>query len=320
MTLLLTEADVQQVLTMSVALEAVEAGLRAMAEGTAIVHGRRRFSLPGRGFLHYMGAADLAEGYTGLKVYTYAGGRLRFLVLLYSASSGELLAMLEAEHLSQVRTGAASGVATKFMARTDARTVALIGTGTQAPAQLEAVVAVRPIERIRVYSRTEARRQQFAERMSQKLQRPVQAVASAEEAVRGAEIVITATTAAQPVVQGAWLSPGVHINAIGSNFAHKRELDASAVLGCAVIATDSLEQARYEAGDLIQVFAGDAEGWARVVELSQIVAGLVPGRRRAEERTLFKSNGIAIEDVVVAARVVELAWQRGLGQPVPVFV
>ncbi len=319
-TLLLSETDVQQLLDMPLAVEAVEEGLRGMAEGTCVLHGRRRFSLPGGAFLHYMAAADLGNGVAGLKVYTFAGGRLRFLVLLYGTETGELLALVEAGFLSAVRTGAASGVATRYMARPDARTVGLIGTGKMAPAQLEAIVAVRPIEQVRVYSRREERRRQFAETMTARLGVPVRAVSSAEEAVRGADIVVTATTAAQPVVEGRWLAPGTHINAIGSNFAHRREVDAETVLRAGVIATDSIEQARYEAGDLIQVFAGDPEGWARVVELSQIVAGLIPGRRSREEWTLFKSNGIAIEDVAVAARVYARAREQGRGTALNLWV
>jgi alanine dehydrogenase len=319
MTLLLTENDVRQLLTMPMALEAVELAFRDVAEGTFILHSRRRIHTPNKGFLHYMAGADFTTGYEGMKIYTYANGALRFLVPLFRWDSGELVALVEADYLGRVRTGAASGVATKFMARPDARTVALIGTGSQAPTQVEAVCAVRPIERVRVYGRREEKKREFAGRLAERVKLPVEPVDSCEQAVRGADVVITMTTAAHPVVQSAWLEPGVHINAAGSNLAHKCELDGETVRQAGVIATDSIEQSKIEAGDLIQVFGGDAGRWARVVELAQIVVGHTPGRHDREEITLFKSNGVAIEDVAVAARVYEAARKRGLGREIPLF-
>ena len=319
MALLLTEADVRQLLTMPLALEAVERAFTDLAEGTFILHSRRRIHTPNHGFLHYMAAADLASGYEGLKIYTYAGGALRFLVPLFRWDSGELVALIEADYLGRVRTGAASGVATKFMARADARTVALIGTGSQASTQAEAVCAVRPIERVRLYGRKKEKRLEFARELGERIKLPVEPVESAEQAVRGADVVITMTTSAHPVVERAWLAPGVHLNAAGSNLAHKRELEGEIVRQAGIIATDSVEQSKVEAGDLIQVFGGDAGQWSRVVELAQIVVGRTPGRHDRDEITLFKSNGVAIEDVAVGARVYELARARGMGREVPLF-
>jgi ornithine cyclodeaminase/alanine dehydrogenase-like protein (mu-crystallin family) len=319
MTLLLTESDVRQLLTMPMALEAVEMAFHDLAEGTFILHSRRRIHTPNKGFLHYMAAADFNSGYEGLKIYSYANGSVRFLLPLFRWDTGELVALIEADYLGRVRTGAASGVATKFMARPDARAVALIGTGTQAPTQVEAVCAVRPIEHVRVYGRKEEKRREFARRLAEKVKLPVEAADSCEQAVRGADIVIAMTTSAHPVVESAWLEPGVHINAAGSNLAHKCELDGEIVRQAGVIAVDSIEQSKIEAGDLIQVFGGDAGRWARVVELAQIVTGRAPGRHDRGEITLFKSNGVAIEDVAVAARVYELARERGMGREIPFF-
>ncbi len=319
MALLLTETDVRQLLTMPMALEAVELAFRDVAEGTFVLHPRRRIHTPNKGFLHYMAAADFVSGYEGLKIYTYAKGALRFLVPLFRWDTGELVALIEADYLGRVRTGAASGVATKFMARPDARTVALIGTGSQASTQVEAVCAVRPIEHVRVYGRNEEKRREFARRLAERVKVGVDAVDSPERAVRGADVVITITTAAEPVIESAWLAPGVHVNAVGSNLAHKCEIDGETVRQAGVIATDSIEQAKIEAGDLIQVFGADAGRWARVVDLAQIVVGHAPGRHDREEITLFKSNGVAIEDVAVGARVYELARERGVGREVPLF-
>lgn len=319
MTLLLSDDDVRQVLTMPIAIDAVERAFHGLNDGSFLLHSRRRFRAPGGGFLHYMAAADMAGGYEGLKVYTYAKGTVRFIVLLYRCDTGELAALIEAGYMSRLRTGAATGVATKFMARQDACTVGMIGTGSHAPAQIEAVCAVRPIKRIRVFSRREEKKRDFARTMSGRLQAPVEAADSCEAALRQADVVITMTTAAHPVVRSAWLAPGVHVNAAGSNQAHKSEIDRETVRCAGLIATDSVEQAKIEAGDLIQAFGEDERDWSRVCELAQIVAGKTPGRHDASETTLFKSNGIAIEDIAVATRVYQLALERGRGRELPLF-
>ena len=319
MALFLSEADVKSILTMPIALEAVERAFQRLADGGAVMHSRQRLHLPGKSYLHYMAAGDGSSGYMGLKIYTSSRGGLRFLVPLFDAQSGDLLALLEADRLGQVRTGAASGVATRLMARADARVAGIVGTGLQARTQLEAIVLVRKLERIRAYGRDQQRREEFAQEMTALLGVPVMPVQSPEEAVLGADIVITSTTATNPVVEGRWLKPGVHINAIGANFPQKRELDADAVRRCDIIAADSRQQSRDEAGDLIHVFGDDNSEWIKVHELADMVAGKIPGRTDPNQITLFKSNGIAIEDVVVAGRVYELARARGLGRQIPLW-
>ena len=319
MPLLLTEADVKAILTMPLALEAVEDSFRRLAEGSILVQPRRRLNIPGKSYLHYMAAGDSTGDYMGLKIYTSSREGLRFLVPLFDAQSGDLLALIEADYLGQMRTGAASGVATNFLARQDARTVGIVGTGLQARTQLEAVALARPIGTVRAYSRDTQRREAFAEEMSERLKIPVGAVESAEDAVRHADIVITSTTSREPVVNGAWLAPGTHINAIGANFPQKRELDDLAVERAGLVVVDFREQAKMEAGDLIHVFGDDASRWAQVRELAEIVAGKIPGRANAQQITLFKSSGIASEDVVTAGRIYELARQRRVGQEVPMW-
>jgi ornithine cyclodeaminase/alanine dehydrogenase-like protein (mu-crystallin family) len=319
MALLLTEEDVKSILTMPLALELVETSFRRLADGSAVCHSRQRLRMAGKGFLHYMAAADSTGGYMGLKIYSVSPSGARFLVPLMSAQSGEMLALIEANYLGQVRTGAASGLATRLMAREDARTAGIVGTGLQARTQLEATALARKLEQVQAFSRDASRREQFANEMTTRLGLPVVPVATAEEAVRGADILITSTTSTKPVVEGRWLAPGVHINAIGVNFAEKREVDAEVVARCDVIAADSVEQSKLEAGDLIQAFGSDASRWAGVRELAQIVSGNLPGRTNRAQITLFKSNGIAIEDVVVAGRVYELARQRRIGREIPLF-
>jgi alanine dehydrogenase len=315
--LLLTEADVRALLTMPVALDAVETAFRRLAGGTAILHYRQRLHIPNASYLHYMAAGDGEGGYVGLKIYTSSREGLRFLVPLFRAQTGDLIALLEADYLGQMRTGAASGIATRYLARADARTVGIVGTGLQARTQLEAIAAVRKLERVRAFGRDAPRRESFAREMAERLHVPVQAVGSAEEAVREMDILVAATTASEPVIAGGWLRPGVHINAIGANFPHKRELDEEAVLRADVIVADSREQSKMEAGDLIHAFRDHPERWASVLDLAEIVAGRTPGRTDARQITLFKSNGIAIEDVVVAGRIYELAVERGMGRQIP---
>jgi alanine dehydrogenase len=319
MALLLTEANVKSLLTMPLALEAVEASFRRLAEGSALVHPRQRLHIPGKSYLHYMAAGDSTNGYMGLKIYTSAREGLRFLVPLFQVESGDLVALIEADYLGQMRTGAASGVATRFMAREEARTAGIIGTGLQARTQLEAIALVRKLESVRAFGRDQKRREQFAKEMTARLQIPVTAVSSAEEAVRGADIIITSTTSTNPVVEGRWLEDGMHINAIGANFPQKRELDDDAVHRAGIVAVDSREQSKQEAGDLIHAFGGNESQWSRVQELAGIVAGKTPGRTTSAQITLFKSNGIAIEDIVVGGRVYELARERGIGREVPMW-
>ncbi len=319
MTLLLTEKDVRDLLTMPDAIAAVEEVMRRQAAGQAIVHPRRRLELPDKGFLHYMAGADVTAGLVGMKLYTSVHGALRFMVPLYRSTTGELIAIVEADHLGLMRTGAASGVATRHMARAAARTLAVIGTGYQATSQIMAIAAVRKLEHVRVYGRDSGRRMRFAMEMSRQLELPVDAANSAEAAVRGADIIVTATTASRPVLEGDWIAPGTHINAIGANFPQKRELDDAAVARASRIAVDSIEQARMEAGDLVQAFGRDPSRWDSVIELSRIISGEIPGRKNVDEITLFKSSGIAIWDVAVAARVVELALKQGRGTQIPLW-
>lgn len=319
MPLLLSEADVKSILTMPMTLELVETSFRRLAEGKATLQYRQRLHVPGQGVLNHMAAADLTTGYMGLKIYSIARDGARFVVPLFQAASGELVALIEADYLGQMRTGAATGVATKFMAREDASVAAIIGTGLQARTQLEAIAPVRKLQSIRAFGRDAARREAFAREMTSRLGIPVKAVSSAEEAVRGAQIVSTATTSKEPVLLGRWLEPGMHINAIGVNQAQKRELDTEAVMRSGFISADSREQSKIEAGDLIHAFAQDAARWETVHEFADVVAGRIKARTSAEQITLFKSNGVATEDIVVAGRIYEIARERKIGREVPMW-
>jgi len=319
MTLHISEAEVRELLTMPMAIAAVEDISRKQAEASVMVHPRRRFEMPERGFFHYMAALDTADGYVGMKQYTYVKGKLVFLVTLYSVATGELLALIEADYMGQLRTGAASGVATKYLAKKLARSAAIIGTGGQARTQLEAIHNVRMLESVYVFGRDAQRRTKFCDEMGEKLGINVYPMESAAAAMEHAEIICTATTAAHPVVHGEALPPGVHINAIGANHAHKQELDETAVAKANLIFVDSVAQANQEAGDLIIPFAKQPQRWAEVRELADLVAGKVGGRANDSQITLFKSNGIASWDLAVAMKVYALASEKGSGRVLPLF-
>jgi ornithine cyclodeaminase/alanine dehydrogenase-like protein (mu-crystallin family) len=230
-----------------------------------------------------------------------------------------MAALIEADALGQIRTGAATGVATKYLANPGARAAAIIGTGYQARTQLEAVASVRRLERVRAFGRDPQRRENFCREMSARIGVAVEPAGSGEEAVKGADIVITATSATEVVLTGAQVAPGMHINAMGANWPQKRELDATAVARAQKIVVDSIEQSKMEAGDLIQAFGEDQSRWNAVRELAQIVAGKEPGRTSPDQITLFKSNGIATWDLAAAVRVYEMAVARGMGKQIPLW-
>jgi len=319
MTLHISEDEVGALLTMPMAIEAVEEISRKQASGEVVVHPRRRFEFSGGRFFHYMAAADHSANRVATKQYTYLNGQLKFVVSLYSMETGDLLALIEGDSLSQRRTGAASGVATRYMARADAKTAAIVGTGWQAEAQLEAIATVRKLEKVTVYGRDAARREEFVRKMDERLKLSVRAAASSAEAVRGAMIVCAATTSSQPVVFGADLASGAHVNAIGANHMRKRELDDVAVLKADVVVVDSIEQSRQEAGDLVLGFASDVSRWDGLRELSQVVAGKAATRTSDSQLTLFKSNGIAAWDLAAAMRIYEEVASRKMGRTLPLW-
>jgi ornithine cyclodeaminase/alanine dehydrogenase-like protein (mu-crystallin family) len=316
MALFLDEQQVTELLSMDGAIAAVEEALRQQGLGTAVNNPRRRVRLP-TGQLHMMGGALPTLGVLGYKAYTAVRGSVRFHVMLYSMETGELLAMVQADRLGQMRTGAASGVATKYMAREDAQRVGIFGTGWQARSQLEAICAVRPIRAIKAFGRDAGRRQAFCDEMSQQLGVGVEPAATPEEAVRGMDVVVTATNARDPLFDGKWLEPGTHLNAIGSNALIRREIDDTAVRRSAFIAVDSQEQARLECGDLLGPIERGSLHWGQVRELGDVVAGLIPGRRQASDITLFESHGLAIWDLAAARSVYEAARARGIGLDLP---
>jgi ornithine cyclodeaminase/alanine dehydrogenase-like protein (mu-crystallin family) len=311
--LLLTEDDVRQLLTMDLALEAVERGLREMAVDAA--HNLPRSRAPtDHAILHVMSASAKNLGVMGYKAYATSRRGAQFHIGLYDGKSGALLALIQADYLGQMRTGAASGVATQYMARPDACEVGLFGSGKQARTQIQAVCKVRKVRRVQVYSPNDERRRRFAAEMTELCQTEIDPVPRPEMAAEDKDIVITATSSREPVLNGHWIAEGTHLNVIGSNFLNKAEIDAVAVRRCDSIVVDSKDQARLEAGDFVQALEEGSIHWSDVHELGQVIVGRYTGRAHPQDVTLFKSLGIAIEDLAVAGAVYSKAQASGAGR------
>ncbi len=313
MPLYLKEDDVARLLDMRDCIEAVEEAFRQHGARAADFRPRARARIEG-GMLHVLPAASAPWGRMAAKVYATTRRGAHFIALLFDGRSSELLAVIEADRLGQIRTGAATAVATRHLAAPGEATLGVLGTGWQARGQAQAIACVRPLREIRAWGRDAARLKAFCADMEKSCGAPARPAASAEEAVRGAGIVVTATSAEQPVLRGEWLEPGAHLNAVGSNRPERRELDGEAVRRADLIVIDSIEQGRLEAGDLL---LGDPASLDRAVELSAIIAGRESGRRSKEQITLFKSLGIGLEDLAAASVVYDRALESNSGRPLP---
>ncbi|MCY3802556.1 MAG: ornithine cyclodeaminase family protein [Chloroflexi bacterium] len=318
MTLHISEDEVNRLLDMPAAIDAVEQVFRFQGEG--LVHNVPRRRAVGKSMvLHLMGAAVSPLDRVGFKAYTTGPSGVRFVINLYRESTGELDAVIDAGRLGQLRTGAASGVSARCMAREDAKVAAIIGSGYQARTQLEAIAHVRQLSEVYVFSRSPENRAAFAAEMSQSLDLEVEPVGDAETACEQADIIVAATDSATPVVKGDWIAPGAHVAAMGANRISARELDDAAMGGFDLIAVDDIEQTRIESGDLSGAVDNDVISWDEVVHLGDIVAGRVPGRSYRSQMTLFKSLGIALWDVAAAHYVYERAVQDGAGTELASF-
>lgn len=317
MAIYLTEDEVAGLLEMPAVITAVEQVMAAHARGEVVDYPRQRVRLPGS-ITHLLQGGVPGANLSGFKVYTSSGGRARFWVHLFDATSGDPVAVLEADRLGMMRTGAAAGVATKWLARPDARVAGVFGAGWQAEGQILALCAVRPLERIKVFARDRDRLAAFCERMSAATGVAVEPAAGAEETVRGSDVVVTITTSPKPLFDAEWLEAGVHINAAGSNSLARQELSEASVRRADVICVDSRETALREAGDLLPLLEKGRTHSGKWVELGEVIAGIRPGRTSAEQITLFESQGMAIQDIAVASKLLELARERNVsGVPLP---
>jgi alanine dehydrogenase len=303
----LTEADVEELLSPAEAVEAIEACFRRMAAGAVENRPRYRLGLDG-GALAVMAAADLELGYAGAKVYAGFRGGARFEVLLFRVDGPELVAVIDADRLGQLRTGAASGVAARYLARRGAVSVGLVGCGWQAESQLACIRAAVPsLERAVAYCRTPGSLRDFCERTGAE---PGESHRDPAEC----DVVVTVTTSPDPVLRGEWLRPGALVCAVGANDGRRRELDNAVLERASFVCCDSVENAKLESADLIEPVAGGVLDWLEVNELQAVVAGETAGRGSDDDVVVFKSNGLAAWDVAVAAAVVERARERGLGR------
>lgn len=316
MALFLSEKDVQQVLTMPMAMAAVESAHRDLALGQAVDIPRARSRLP-QTALHILQGALPAQGVLGYKAYTSNKSGNRFLVHLFDAATGIQLAMIEANFLGMMRTGAASGVAAKWLARPDSRVAGVFGSGWQAEGQVQAICAALPLQQVKVFGRKPEKLAAFCARMSERTGVEVIPAASAEATVRGSDLVGTITTAATPLFEAEWLEAGAHINAAGSNAIIRQELSEAAVRRCTPVCVDSVPTALAEAGDLLPLLEKGRLHQRQLVELGDIIIGRQAGRTSPEQITLFESQGLAIQDLAVAVRVLAAAREQGLGQPLP---
>ncbi len=313
--LLLSEDEVRELLPMDECVNVIDRLFQESARGETSNMSRHRIPLP-RGSHQVMAGTVAPIGATGLKTYVSGGGGSHMVVLLYSTETGEPIAMMAANNLGAIRTGAATGVATRYMARADASTVGIIGSGSQARTQLAAVCVARPIKQAWVYSRKPENREAFASEMSAQLEVPVKPVESAEAAVAEAGVVCVITNSREPVVDGSVFRPGTHVNAAGSNNWMRRELDETAIKRAALVVVDDLADAKIECGELMWAAERRAFRWEKAVELRDVVGGRVPGRPSADAITLFESQGLAIEDVAAGMHVYRKALERGLGRQV----
>ena len=316
MALFLSENDVKQVLTATMALEAVESAHRDLALGQAQDTPRARTRLP-QTVLHILQGALQAQGVIGYKAYTTNRSGNRFLVHMFDAASGSLLAVIEADYLGMIRTGAASGVAARWLARPDTSVAGVFGAGWQGEGHVRGICAAMPLELVKVFSRNAVKLRAFCERLSGMTGVAVVPASSAEETVRGSDLVGTVTTASQPLFEADWLEPGTHINGAGSNALIRQEVSEASLRRCALIAVDAVPTALAEAGDLLPLLEKGRLHPRQLVELGDIIVGRHAGRTDDDQITAFESQGMAIQDLAVAVRVLAAARECGLGSELP---
>ena len=320
--LIVNQTEVPRLLPMKECVDVMARAFAALARGEAEMPVRQILWLPEKtGAMGLMPASLPTQAALGLKAVTFfprnEGTDLdshQGAVLLFEAGRGRLLAVIDATSVTSVRTAAVSGLATRLLAKAEASDLALVGSGVEARTHLEAMIAVRTLRRVRVASKTFERAKSFADREGKRHGIAITPCASVEEAVTGADIVCTVTSSREPVVKGAWLSKGAHVNAVGSSVAQARELDADAVAGARLF-VDHRESALQEAGDILLARADGAIDDSHILgELGQVLTGQVPGRQSPDDITLFKSVGLAIEDIAAAQHIYSKARGSGIGK------
>lgn len=321
MATLLREADVERVIKMEPVIEAVSRAMRELGDGIAQNVPRRRVYPPGN-VLNVMFASYPGSGYYGVKSYSIGGGKVRFLVILYRQDgddAGNVDGLIEGNLLGAYRTGAASGVAARALAPAGPVELGIIGSGWQARTQIHAISRTLTLTRVRVFSRDPARRSAFVQELGEGLGLEAVAAETAEEAVRGAQVVVTMTNSGIPVLDADWIEPGALVIGAGSNIPNKSELPPELVRRAEVVVVDQLEAARLESGDLLLAEASGHFAWERAVELGAVLTGNDPGRRSKDGIVLFESHGLALWDIAAGAHVLQEARRARLGTEVSFF-
>ena len=312
MALFLRDEDVRRCVTMEGMLEAIESMQRHYGQGEAFNPTRRKI-VADTGLLAVMGGGLFHEGLLGVKTYTVVKGQYSFQVSLYDAETGQLLLYTQANRLGQLRTGATTGVAVKHMANPGAATVGIVGTGGQAPTQLEAVSKMRNVAKVKAYSRTPERRAAFAKTMTDSLGIEVTASDTNEGAVRDCDIVICIAATMEPVVQGEWLKPGATVIGAGPTTWRAREVDDATLTKADKIFVDSTEHAAIEAGDLAGAVDRGIVQWSQLHELRHVVSGTVKGRDNEGQIVYAKLMGTGVADIAAAKLAYDAAKTQGLG-------
>ncbi len=316
MTLFLREREVESLLKVAEAVPMVETAIREQGLKEAMVRPRQIVKTK-QASVSVLPAAIPSLGNLGFKTYSVSPEGARFWLLLFD-ERGVFVSLMEAEEVGRIRTGAATGVATRYMSRPESSVAAILGTGHHAPAQLEAICAVRPIERVVAWSRTPANVERFCVTMQASLGIPVEPAPSAEACVRDADIVTTITSSMEPVLCGEWLRPGTHVNLVGAMKPSCREADTVTLQRADLLVVDNVAQAHDEAGEFIVADAARALDWSAVRELSEVVASERSFRKSPESITLFKSHGIGLWDIAVAGHIYRRAVERGVGTRLPI--
>ena len=311
----LTEADVTSLLDINTAITALEHGLRLEARGEAANMTKTHVAWSG-GNLHAIGATFTGAGIAGTKTWAYTPNGSTPLLTLFDSASGALLTVIDAFALGQLRTAAASGVATRRLARPSARTLAVIGTGEQALPQAAAVVAVRPIDAVRAFGRNPERKAAFVRRVQDELGVPASGADSVAAAVDGADIITLATRATEPFLRPAMVARGAHVNAIGAITPERAEFEPDLLGRCDPIVVDSLPQAQRLSREFMDYFGPGKRPWSAVTPLSALVA-TPNARRQGSDLTLFKAMGMGISDLSLAIECYRRATERGLGRIIP---
>jgi len=316
-TILLTHDDVRSTVDMKDAIAAMETAFREEGEGGTLLPARINMKA-GKGWLRVGPVALEQSGWSGFKAMNLTPGHgVRYQVHLYKIATGELLAIMDAQHLTTLRTGATSAIATRRLARPGPAVVALLGSSVEARAQLDAMQEAGYVKSARVFSPTVANRKKLADDYRRQFDMNIADVASAEEAITGADLVLAAVKSSETVVYGRWLKPGAHVNSVGTARRDQREIDPETFTRSARIIVDTKEGVLGEAGDAVA--AKDALAAKEIHELSELVCGKTPGRTADDQITLFKSVGTGIQDIALAAVIYQKARDRGVGKDIGAF-